>query len=363
MKAKIKIIIIFLIIFPLCTNAKSLENTCVYKGTYSYEKYGGLETVNVKYTCKFYDNNDYECDGNVGGKEDIYNWTSYVDGMFVAKPHYLQTRKCFDYLVFLDKGSLANRYSIFAADSYSSALSISSYEEKTSNGYDTGILELEGLNNVSESDNLYQKIESYSNMLNSFKQTSDPWELQNCLDEHGKLDSMSSNYTVCNNRLDQFYEDLNKWENEVSAAIANKTISPDDTRVINYRMAVANARSKVDSTIDQYRYNVDINVSQPEDSNIQTSDANCNSIFSGQFGVVLKNALSLLRFAVPLIIIGLSIVDFIKATAAQNDSEIKKAANKLVKRMIIGVIIFLLPTVLEFILYLAGIEYGTCGIK
>lgn len=92
----------------------------------------------------------------------------------------------------------------------------------------------------------------------------------------------------------------------------------------------------------------------------------CNvdcDVFSGEFGKVLKIALSFIRFLVPIIIIGLTIVDFIKATTAHDESLIKKAANNAVKRFIIGVIIFVLPTILEFILDLADIEYGTCGIK
>jgi len=91
-------------------------------------------------------------------------------------------------------------------------------------------------------------------------------------------------------------------------------------------------------------------------------NVNCN-IFEGEFGRVLKIALSFIRFLVPIIIIGLTIVDFIKATTAHDDSLIKQAANKVVKRLIIGVIIFVLPTIIEFVLGLADIEFGTCGIK
>lgn len=100
--------------------------------------------------------------------------------------------------------------------------------------------------------------------------------------------------------------------------------------------------------------------------NIDEFEKSCNvdcGIFGGAFGALLKDALSLIRFAVPIIIIGLSIIDFIKATAAQNEAEVKKAATKLVQRMIVGVIIFLLPTLIEFVLAIADIPYGTCGIK
>ncbi len=88
----------------------------------------------------------------------------------------------------------------------------------------------------------------------------------------------------------------------------------------------------------------------------------CKGIFKGEFGKILKQILDILRFLVPILIIGLSVVDFIKALAAQNQDELKKASQKFIKRLIIGIIIFLLPTILEFVLNLAGIEYGVCPI-
>lgn len=88
----------------------------------------------------------------------------------------------------------------------------------------------------------------------------------------------------------------------------------------------------------------------------------CSDLFDNNFGKMLKQVLSIVRFAVPIIIIGLSVMDFIKAMSTQAQEEMKKAINKLIRRIIIGVIIFLLPTILNFVLNLAGLE-GTCGIQ
>ena len=57
-----------------------------------------------------------------------------------------------------------------------------------------------------------------------------------------------------------------------------------------------------------------------------------------------------------------ALIDFLKAIAASDPAEIKKAAIKLVKRMVIGVAIFILPTLLELLLAAAGVEFGTCDI-
>lgn len=88
----------------------------------------------------------------------------------------------------------------------------------------------------------------------------------------------------------------------------------------------------------------------------------CNNIFQNEFGEFLKSIYDLVKFAVPIIILGFAIVDFLKALASQDDNEVKKATNKLVKRLIIGVLIFVIPTILDFVLKIAGIDFGVCAL-
>ena len=90
---------------------------------------------------------------------------------------------------------------------------------------------------------------------------------------------------------------------------------------------------------------------QPEDPK---EAADCGDIFGGEFGKLLKSTLNIARWAVPLIIIGFTLVEFVKAIAAQNQDQIKKAMMTTVKRLIIGLIIFLAPTVVYFVLDIAS---------
>lgn len=64
--------------------------------------------------------------------------------------------------------------------------------------------------------------------------------------------------------------------------------------------------------------------------------------FAGYFFVALK-------IAVPLIIIILGIVDFAKAVVSSDDKAISNAATGLLKRFIIGVIIFFIPTIVDLV--------------
>lgn len=98
-------------------------------------------------------------------------------------------------------------------------------------------------------------------------------------------------------------------------------------------------------------------------TSLDPSDLDCDGIFKGRFGQFLMEVWKLFKFAVPILIIGFAVIDFIKAMSSHDDGEVKKAANKLVKRLVIGVLFFVLPTLIEFILGLADIEFGVCGIK
>ena len=56
----------------------------------------------------------------------------------------------------------------------------------------------------------------------------------------------------------------------------------------------------------------------------ETISVECNGIFDGEFGKILKEILDLVKFVVPVLIIGLSIIDYMKALAAQNKMILKR---------------------------------------
>lgn len=89
--------------------------------------------------------------------------------------------------------------------------------------------------------------------------------------------------------------------------------------------------------------------------------AGADVVCEGNFGAFLKQMFHLIKFAVPILIIGLGIMDFVKALSAQKQEELNKAATKLVKRLIIGAVIFVLPTIVDYLLSIAGITSSTCG--
>ena len=64
----------------------------------------------------------------------------------------------------------------------------------------------------------------------------------------------------------------------------------------------------------------------------------------------LNNFFDFFKVIVPLLVIGLSSYDFIKAITAKDDKDIKKSFSKLMKRLICAVALFFLPILIDLLL-------------
>ena len=87
----------------------------------------------------------------------------------------------------------------------------------------------------------------------------------------------------------------------------------------------------------------------------------CNLLGKGVQGI-LTELYRLVEIATPILTILLITVDMVKAVIAQDDNEMKKSQERSIKRLIIGLAIFLVPTILDAILKLAGMASGICKV-
>lgn len=78
------------------------------------------------------------------------------------------------------------------------------------------------------------------------------------------------------------------------------------------------------------------------------SGLDCNSW--GKTKQDLQNIFDFCKIIVPLLVIGLSTYDFIKAITGKNDKDIKKAFQTLMKRLALAVVFFFLPMLLNLLL-------------
>lgn len=92
----------------------------------------------------------------------------------------------------------------------------------------------------------------------------------------------------------------------------------------------------------------------------------CNSVYAdtiidcqnGETMKLIRELFGYVKIAIPVILIVMGSIDFVKAVVASDDQKMKKAQKDFVTRLIVGVAIFFVPSILEFLLSLIEIE--TC---
>lgn len=70
---------------------------------------------------------------------------------------------------------------------------------------------------------------------------------------------------------------------------------------------------------------------------------------------LLRQVYSLIRYLIPVLIIILSLVDFIKVVSTGDDKDYKTAWNKFIKRIIVGIVILLVPVLVSALINISGI--------
>lgn len=70
---------------------------------------------------------------------------------------------------------------------------------------------------------------------------------------------------------------------------------------------------------------------------------------------LIKKVYNFLKYLIPVIIIGLGILDFVKVVLSDDSKVFKDAWSRLLKRIIIGIVILILPAILTLIINLSGV--------
>ena len=80
----------------------------------------------------------------------------------------------------------------------------------------------------------------------------------------------------------------------------------------------------------------------------------CGEEGLGQIITLLKNLVRLLQIAIPIGLIIFGMLDLGKAVIAGKEDEMKKATSTLIKRVIYAVAVFLVVTIVSFVMGLVG---------
>lgn len=92
----------------------------------------------------------------------------------------------------------------------------------------------------------------------------------------------------------------------------------------------------------------------------QNSNGECG--LSNNLLVWLLNIVKWVKYIIPVIVIVMGILDFMRAVASDKDDGMKQAQSRFIKRLIAAALIFIVPFILEFILDKMGFSVEGCNI-
>ena len=158
-------------------------------------------------------------------------------------------------------------------------------------------------------------------------------------------------YNTCKNECDASYQNYDgvKTNNPGTNPGSGNSVTPGG----NSTGTGNNATASKTKDVSEYSQKV---VAAKEKKLKKTS---CETLFGGQTGEMLKDIYKLIKFAVPIILIALSIKDFGKVIISQNGDEMKKTTSTFIKRLIISIVLLLGPTLIGFIFKVFGINICT----
>lgn len=155
-------------------------------------------------------------------------------------------------------------------------------------------------------------------------------------------------YSECKKRDDQAC---------VSEEISNYNSKKDSLK--SYCNSILSSKNADDPCAERC---LDLNyeIYELENGNSLANKNDCG--FSQNLIIWIANIIRWAKYIVPVIVIILGIIDFIKAIAGDKDDEMKKAQGRFIKRLIAAALIFIIPFIIEFVLNKMGFSSNGCGI-
>lgn len=89
---------------------------------------------------------------------------------------------------------------------------------------------------------------------------------------------------------------------------------------------------------------------------------NCN-VLGNDLLNILQEVFTFIKICVPILCVIFITIDIASAVISDGAKNMNTALNRSVKRLIIGVVIFFIPTLVNLLLNMSGNITGTCGIR
>lgn len=123
---------------------------------------------------------------------------------------------------------------------------------------------------------------------------------------------------------------------------------------------------------NSYRFNLTNSMPKIGDLTIKVDSSivdieDCDDLLGSELADILHGFVNAIKILIPIVLIVMGIVDFTQAIFGSKEDEMKKASSRFIKRVIIAVVIYFIPSFLNVLLSVANSIWGNidpslCGI-
>lgn len=147
--------------------------------------------------------------------------------------------------------------------------------------------------------------------------------------------------TNYDNFMKKVYSSVN---NQIDRMEANGDITPEEAKELRDNVKKATSQSLMEVT----------GIKIP--SNVKPSGCpKCNGLLGAAMTEIVNNIFDTIKFAGPILVAVLTMMDFLKAVPSGNQDEIKKATQKFGKRAVAAILLFFIPLICNILFSIAGI--------
>ena len=349
---------LFLIIVSIsAVNAKDTLLTCEYYKP--YDQLSGSQEAGV--LCLIYDDYSHRCFINVGeesaspshNEEKIQNWGYAVGLTWQAKKYVEENNKCPDYLL-LKLESGINGYEIHAAASKEDLKDLQS----KLNGQRYSAT-WKGFNHSEdEKQKKIDEVDNYTKVINSFVDT---FSFDNCADYNNLITRYDKCDTIISNNYTQFHtfkNNVDNWMKEGYFSQYSDTYENFYEAFNKYENLHKTLKEELDKRNEEVKNEMENGSSNNNNNNNNNYNSSKIENFCQEKGVLkslrfLGYLLLVVKIVIPILLIIFGTLDFSKALMSSDNDAMQKSTKSLVTRVIAGIIIFFIPTIVNFVFTLA----------
>ncbi|MEG2232933.1 MAG: hypothetical protein RRY16_03110 [Bacilli bacterium] len=217
---------------------------------------------------------------------------------------------------------------------YPAALSCKNYEIDLKNNDNLKKVYIQlGIVNIDEIEKKYMSVSDNINFEGEY----------HSVDTYGSISTIlnQNNFYLLSENYDKIFLNDGKYKTNISLKY-NSDGNSTQYEIIPEKLS--NSTDGFYEGSEESNNSEDVEIPKPNIEGISLCDENGIQ----QSFQVIGYLLFVVKILVPLLLIILGTIDFSKAIITSDDKAIKEASSKLIKRVIIGVVIFLIPTILNF---------------